>query len=84
MKLKEDKAELKEQLDTVLKDNRAMKRLMLELFAKVYEVDDLNDLENLTVNKEFDSSKTDKELEEYNKRENEKIQNILKIKRKLE
>lgn len=73
-----------EKLDNILKESLDMKRVMLSLFAKVYEIEDLDDLQDLSVNRRFDADKTDKELEEYNKRENETIQYLLKIKRDLE
>ncbi|MBA7559785.1 hypothetical protein ES708_01400 [subsurface metagenome] len=84
LKLKEDKAELEEQLKAVQLDNREVKRVLLELFAKVYEIEDLNDLEELKVNRSYDSDKTEKELKEYNERENRTIQYLLQIKRDLE
>jgi hypothetical protein len=56
---------------------------MLELFAKVNDIEDLNDLESLRMTN-YQSDKTDKENKEYMKRENEKIQYLLKIKRDLE
>ncbi len=84
LKLMEDKAELEEQLKTVQLDNREVKRVLLELFVKVYEIEDLNDLEDLKVNRGYDSDKTEKELKAYNERENKTIQYLLQIKRDLE
>ena len=71
-------------LDEFKSDNKEMKRALLSLFVKAYEIDDLNDLEELSINREYDVDKTDNELKEYNKRENELIQYALKIKNELE
>jgi len=60
-------------------------RLLLTVFAKAYdyEMDDLDNLTELRVNRVYDMDLTEQELKKYNEKENKLIQNILQIKKDL-
>lgn len=72
------------QLDNTNKKIDNISKVLLQMFAKAYEIDDLDDLVNLKVNIEYDADLTESELKEKNKRDNLIIQYILKVKKDSE
>jgi len=72
------------ELDNTNEKLENISKVLLKLFAKAYEIDDLDDLISLKINTEYLEGKTEQELKEQNKQENEIIKFILKIKKDLE
>jgi len=83
LKVKEENVKLKEQIDDLLKDGLQMKRLMLELYAKVENID-LNEEFPLEITEYAQKGKTDKENKAIMEKENETIRYLRQIKKDLE
>ncbi len=76
-----------EKLEFILKDNTEMKRVLLTLFTKVYEIDNLDDQLELEINTIGERVNgvilTEEESKERDKRENAIIQYVLKLNKEL-
>ena len=72
-----------ERLEGILKDSIEMKQVLLNLFTKAYDIDDLDDLISSKVST-YRKGKTEEENIELDKQENVVIDYILKIKKELE
>lgn len=84
LKVKEENVKLKEQIDTLLKDGLQMKRLLLDMFVKLEDIDDLDDLIDSKYTNYVEAGKTDAENKAIMEQKNKNIQYLLQIKRDLE
>jgi len=83
LKLKEENVKLEEQINTLLKDSLEMKRVLVSLFTKAYDIDDLDDLISMELNTVAVTGKTEKEVKEQDKRDNAIIDYIIQINKDL-
>ncbi len=72
------------ELDKTNEKLENISKVLLKLFAKSYEIDDLDDLNGLKIETSYIEGKTESEIKDINEKENEIINYILKIKKDLE